>query len=198
MRTPLNPIIGFTHTLLPNSPAPSRTNSARSSSWSRNSGAHLLTLVDDLLSALDGTPANEPVTVAPFSANALVQDLVSEFSTRAFQRGLDLRVDVPDEEVVVVSDRPHLAEALRRLVDNALRFTEQGWVEIALEAPCAEHPDSVRFSVSDSGPGIDEEDLRHVVSGLYQPDDVRSAAKPDGLGLGLLRTRRRSRGWAAD
>jgi signal transduction histidine kinase len=92
----------------------------------------------------------------------------------------------PLPEVWVAGDRDDLRRALWNLVDNALKYTPEGWVELGLEA--RERRAALR--VADSGIGISEEHLGHVFDRFWRAPSVRGTA---GSGLGLAITR-----WVAE
>ncbi|HXC55961.1 MAG TPA: ATP-binding protein [Rhizomicrobium sp.] len=104
---------------------------------------------------------------------------------RAWEKRLRLTVTAPSNLPHVAIDGRRLRQALLKLVDNALKFTERGGVEIRAEE-CA---DSVRFLVSDTGQGV----LGEIAPTLFKPftpGDVSYARRQQGMGLGLAVVKR--------
>jgi signal transduction histidine kinase len=108
------------------------------------------------------------------SAQAVAQD-----------RGITLHVETPEEPLVVDGDADRLRQVIGNLVSNALRYTPAGGA-VTLSARRADH--RVRFSVTDTGPGIPAEDLSHVFDRFYRGDSARNRASGgSGLGLAIAR-----------
>ena len=100
-------------------------------------------------------------------------------------RGLDLRVTAPEGPIDMASDERRVEQILLNVLNNALKFTDRGYVSLSVEPA----PESVTLRVTDTGIGIKAEDLR----GLFQPfQQVQTGLdRPhDGTGLGLAICRR--------
>ncbi|HWJ95535.1 MAG TPA: ATP-binding protein, partial [Telluria sp.] len=80
----------------------------------------------------------------------------------------------------VQCDRVKLMQVLNNLLHNAIKFTECGWVHLAVEA----EDDFLRFEVSDTGPGIPPALQEHIFEKFYQVESL-NAGRSDGTGLGL-------------
>jgi signal transduction histidine kinase len=108
----------------------------------------------------------------------LLHEVGDLYDPIAEDKGVDLRIDAADE-ATVHGDRDLLFEAVANLVDNAVKFTPAGGhVEIALRAGDGQNV----IRVSDTGPGIPEEEREAVTKRFYRADKSRSTK---GLGLGL-------------
>jgi signal transduction histidine kinase len=120
----------------------------------------------------------EPVDLA-----ALAADEVESLRATAEEKGLTLSMS--RTESAWVNGQPDLLrEAIRNVVDNALKYTPEGQVRVAVQ-PTA---DMVRLRCADTGVGIDEEDLDQVTSRFYRGDPAtQSDAEGSGLGLALVR-----------
>lgn len=107
----------------------------------------------------------------------LFPELKAEFSARAAEKNLSLQFDESDSHVL--SDRIGLGQILRNLVDNAIKYTQNGYVNVAVE----EAPESVTIRVKDSGRGIPKHELETIFNDFYRIDtDGENIA---GIGLGL-------------
>ena len=117
----------------------------------------------------------------------LVAEETESFQSRAEAEEVDLTVAVPeDRSGTWVDAQPELLrEAVRNLVDNALKYTPEGQVTVDVAA----EPNWVVVSCRDSGIGIDPEDLPRVSDRFYRSDGAGQAT-PDGSGLGLSIVRR--------
>lgn len=105
----------------------------------------------------------------------VVREVTGALGPLALARGRSLALDAPDSPVLVRGLRGPLAQAVRNLVENALKHAPEGsTVALAIDAAC-------RFTVADDGPGIAEADRPHIFKRFWRRD--RSAG--DGAGLGL-------------
>lgn len=118
---------------------------------------------------------------APVDVAALAEQVVESFQPHAEYKDQTLRRAEFAEEAVVVGDEVRLQEAMKNIVNNALKYSPYGeTVEVRVQKTS----DEVRFSVSDSGPGLDEDDLDR----LFKPFQRLAQQPTDGevsLGLGL-------------
>lgn len=117
---------------------------------------------------------------APFDFSEMTSQIILSFEQKIEQR--QIAVDcVLDDRLIVMGDRDHLYRAVYNLVDNAVKFIEDGGT-LRMTA----HPDGkfCAFSISNTGAGISEEDLPHVFDRFYKADRSRSRDKT-GAGLGL-------------
>lgn len=111
---------------------------------------------------------------------ALVRDIAEAQKPQARTRALELVTEIPTQPLSLATDAFCLRQALHPVIENAMRYTSQGCVTIAL----AEVADTVEIRVSDSGPGIPADDLEAIFT-LFYSRHVASPYKHDGIGLGL-------------
>jgi CheY-like chemotaxis protein len=119
--------------------------------------------------------------VKEFSLNEIFEPLAGDFSAHAQERGLRLRI--VRSELIVRSDGRMLAEMIRNLLSNAVRYTDRGRILLG----CRRAGDNVRIEVWDSGVGITEAQLPHIFHEYYQGTD---SAERGGFGLGLAIVKR--------
>lgn len=110
----------------------------------------------------------------------LIEDVQKNFQPLAYERGLKLKTSIPQDPLVLLIDPDKIVEVFTNLVNNALKFTVQGTVELSAVTTS----DGVRCAVSDSGPGIAEKDLPKVFE-KFQQLHAPASAKEKGTGLGL-------------
>ena len=145
----------------------------------------LSSIVSDTIELARGGDELADREVTPFSVAELFESIRSVVRPLAEEKGLSLRFGLPARDRRV-GHPVALSRVLLNLTTNAIKFTEQGFVEIT----CEERPDGpVRFSVHDSGPGVNPDAL----ATLFQP--FRRARGRDaycfsGTGLGLAITRK--------
>jgi two-component system phosphate regulon sensor histidine kinase PhoR len=146
----------------------------------RRNTERLMRIVEDLL-LLSGLEGKEmPIKKESVDLNDLVRNVIKIFKKEAAAKGL--RLDVQSEEGLPrVSADPFLLEQVFiNLIENAVRFTEKGGVEVRLKA----RDNGLAVEVEDTGIGISAEQLPHIFERFYVIDPSRSRKK-GGTGLGL-------------
>ena len=181
LRTPLNAIIGFTGTLLMKLAGPLTADQESQLTTIRGSARHLLSLINDLLDLAKIESGKVVLNFEPVNCREIVSEVATALGPLARTKGLRFEVVVPDDDVVVATDRRALSQILINLTNNAIKFTERGFVRLELARPNGR----VELSVADSGVGISEEDQQK----LFQPFEqiLAGGAKraTEGTGLGL-------------
>ncbi len=188
MRTPLNGILGISELLLGKSlPATIR----RQMEMLHSSGDSLLGLIDRVLDFSKIEAGRLSLLTVNFSLAELESSLVGVFGRRAAEKALELRMSCADE----VPDRlrgdlARLRQILFNLVDNAIKFTQQGEIEVGIAVQASHANETwLVFTVRDTGMGIDP----GAREGLFEPfsqGDDSTARRFGGTGLGLSICRR--------
>jgi PAS domain S-box-containing protein len=143
-------------------------------------------LVDDLLDVSRITSGKVTLQRESVSVRAVLAQAVEAARPSAEGRGQALEMDVPEDAGWVDGDPARLAQVVGNLLDNAIKYTEDGgrmWLRARVEA------DEVVIAVEDTGAGIDPELLPHVFD-LFIQADRSLERKQGGLGLGLTLVRR--------
>jgi two-component system sensor histidine kinase/response regulator len=184
LRTPLNAIIGFTGTLLMKLPGPLTADQDKQLNTIRTSARHLLSLINDILDVARIEAGKVTLALSPVQCQAMLGETVDSLRQLATQKGLALTLEVPAEPVVVNTDRRALTQIVINLVNNAIKFTEQGSVRVALAQRAEQGEVVTEFSVTDSGAGIRPEDQPKLFQAFSQLDST-STRHAEGAGLGL-------------
>ena len=185
IRTPMNALLGAAE-LLAHTPLDERQR--RHVGLFQSAGASLMEILDDLLDLSKIEAGLLVLDPHPYSLVELVADQLHLFEARAVQKGLRLRTETePGLPPVVHGDPKRLAQVLRNLLGNAVKFTREGGVVLAVKAGSA--PGRLRFEVRDSGMGIPVERQEQIFLPFEQAD--RGIARAHGgTGLGLAISRR--------
>jgi protein-histidine pros-kinase len=186
LRTPLNAIIGFTGTLLMELPGPLNADQTRQLRTVESSGKHLLSIINDLLDLAKIESGAVELALEPVELVGLVQGVASSLLPLASDKGLRFSVELPDQPVTVESDARALGQILINLVSNAIKFTDEGAVEVSVVVVNGSGP---KITVSDTGPGITEDDLPRVFNAFERGGPVAGRIK-EGTGLGLYISRK--------
>ena len=141
---------------------------------------HMSKLVENLLALArrDGQSLSaEPV---PVDLTALLRDLCSELAPAAHAKGLELASTIPNHEIQAMGETTDLRRLFLILIDNAIKYTEVGLINLSLTSNDAH----VTVTVRDTGIGIEQDALPHVFDRFWRADKVRSRSE-GGAGLGL-------------
>ncbi|MCX6595660.1 MAG: ATP-binding protein [Acidobacteria bacterium] len=184
IRTPMNGILGMTQLLLLGSLDPEQREFAETVQYSARS---LLQLLNDILDLSRIEAGRLELRIAPFHLAGTVEEVLGLCGPNARNRGIDLRCGAlpPDLPALIEGDSLRLRQILLNYLDNAVKFTSEGWVELCV-TEISRQPDSVslRFSVRDTGCGITPEDQGRLFHKFSQVDGSNTR-RYGGAGLGL-------------
>ena len=150
IRTPLNSIIGFSELL-----GDSYFEQEQKDEFIRtiiDNGNNLLVIISDIMDFSMLESGQMKTRNEVISSKKLIGDLVADYSKKATQKGIEIRMDqlLTDTDARIESDPYRINQILRNLIDNALKFTEEGYIEIGFKI----QDDNVEFHVKDTGIGI--------------------------------------------
>jgi len=114
----------------------------------------------------------------------LAQSVVREFQAQAATKELAIAVEAPDGGGTAYVDPQRLAQAVRALVDNAVKFTPQGGTVTVI---IGEDKSKATLAVVDTGPGVAADELEHVFERFYRGSEDRANKAGTGLGLAIAR-----------
>jgi signal transduction histidine kinase len=189
IRTPMNAVLGVAY-LLENTPLTQAQKEYVG--MIRSSGQMLLGVLNDVLDFSKIEAGRMELAPQPFLLREVLDSLSNVMSLPANARGISLAIDADDEvPAVLVGDAMRLQQILLNLVGNAVKFTERGGVSVRvmLEQAAAEQGLRLRFTVRDSGIGMDLEQQSRLFSAFNQAD-ASTTRRFGGTGLGLAICRR--------
>jgi len=184
LRTPLNGIMGMTEVL---NHTDLTSQQQEVLNYLKDSSEKLRSLLINLLDFSELQSQKLEVQYAPFNPYEMLGALTSKFQALANGKNLGLKADASGYvPYSVIGDSARISQALRQLVENAIKFTSVGKVEVTMFfSPASEEaPPKLGFSVSDTGQGISSEDQ----SAVFQPftqKDASSTREQGGTGIGL-------------
>lgn len=174
---------GFEHKSVPELLEKSLTEYSKFTDKMDASGKHLLSLINDMLD-LSKIEANmmiiEPCVI---KVKPIIENISKQFEKSANDKGLSLTYNTTDDQIY--ADEKRLSQILINLVGNAIKFTEEGNINISSTS----NDNSVEFSVTDTGCGIRNEDLNNIFNQFTQVDGT-ATRHIGGSGLGLAITKR--------
>ncbi|NRR28657.1 PAS domain S-box protein [Oxalobacteraceae bacterium] len=184
LRTPLNAIIGFSGTMLMKLPGPLTGEQDRQLRTIQGSARHLLSLINDLLDLTSIDAGKVELRFEPLQCRALIEEVLAPLYSQAEQKGLTLAFRSTPHDIGIMSDRRALQQILVNLVNNAIKFTEQGEVAVRLSTAVIGGRESLTISVSDTGVGIARADQARLFQAFSQISNG-STRQFEGTGLGL-------------
>lgn len=191
IRTPMNAILGFSEILSAKVQDPRLREYV---SAVHSSGKSLLSLINDVLDLSKveaGKLRLEPNAIDP---REVFKELETIFSRKIEERGLSYSTEIAaDFPKYVVLDEVRLRQVLLNLIGNAIKFTENGYVQLAVRSEVAAGDNGLTliFEVRDSGIGIPADELE-TIFGAFEQTKGQSHVKYGGTGLGLAISRRLS------
>ncbi|WP_137747832.1 PAS domain S-box protein [Acidovorax sp. NB1] len=189
LRTPLNAIIGFTGTLLMKLPGPLNPEQEKQLRIVQTGAKHLLSLINDLLDVAKLSANKVTLNLELVDCKALIEEVSATLELEARRKGLAFAVQVPTQAVALQTDRRALSQILINLVGNAIKFTQEGRVDVVLhELPMPDGGRSVQLRVQDTGPGIALQEQPRLFEAFSRVESAdRRHHEGTGLGLHLSR-----------
>jgi signal transduction histidine kinase len=150
------------------------------------SAGRLRELIETLLEYARIESGHVVVNTTRFDLSDSVRQTADYHRDEAEQRGLDLRCSAPAKPAMVFTDRRLVELVLSNLIDNAIKFTAEGRVDIAVGQSA---DGALWVAVSDSGPGIPDAQQKRVFEPFEQLDSLLPKQRLGGIGLGLALVR---------
>ncbi|QJD80605.1 response regulator [Spirosoma rhododendri] len=192
LRTPLNSILLLSRLLAENSDQNLNDDQVEYAQVIQSSGNGLLGLIDEILDLSKIEAGQMSLEYLTVSVQEITAELQNLFGLLAREKGLSFVVNVDhDVPLTFETDRVRLGQILKNLISNALKFTQQGSVTLAVSR-AATPAGSLCFSVKDTGIGI-APDKQALVFEAFQQADGSTKRKFGGTGLGLSISRELAR-----
>ncbi|MFH1188747.1 MAG: ATP-binding protein [bacterium] len=139
-----------------------------------------ISLVNNLLDLRKIEEGKMAYHMEPTNIVSIVKETTEDLMLMAENRKLSLTVDLPDDVILATVDVQKIRQVFQNLIENALKYTKEGWVKVALRR---ESEKSILFSVHDSGLGISSETLSGLFIEFRRGSAVVKAIKGTGIGL---------------
>ncbi|MGE5382067.1 MAG: response regulator [Omnitrophica WOR_2 bacterium] len=183
IRTPMNGVIGMTSLLLDTPLTQEQKNYVETL---RISSDNLMTIINDILDFSKIESGKMAIDEAPFELRNCIEDALDLFAPKAIEKGIDLLYLIqPDVSPFLVGDVNRLRQIMVNLINNAIKFTEEGEIFISIEKIGeGEGYQELQFSIKDSGIGIAKEKMDILFEAFTQAD-ATTTRRYQGTGLGL-------------
>ncbi|WP_342616355.1 response regulator [Rhodoferax sp. GW822-FHT02A01] len=196
IRTPMNAIIGLSGLALKNA-SPARVHDYLVKI--KNSGEHLLGIINDVLDLSKIEAGRLEIEHVPFELEGVIENVVNLIAEKADVKGLELLCSVErNVPGTLIGDPLRLGQILVNYATNAVKFTQRGQIRIHVQLAQATATEAVvRFEVSDSGIGLKEEQLPKLFQSFTQADSS-TTRQYGGTGLGLAISKRLAEGMGGE
>ncbi len=183
LRSPLNAILGFADILQSEVDGPLHGESREEVAIIKQSGLHLLALINDILELSAIASGQLRLSRAEVELAPIVDEVLKEAAGLRGDKPVELRVERLSDRVVAYADGRRVRQILGNLVGNAVKFTPRGEVVVQLSSDA--YYATVR--VRDTGPGIRPEEREAIFDEYRQGGDRRARRRGTGLGLAIAR-----------
>jgi signal transduction histidine kinase/HAMP domain-containing protein len=180
LRTPLNAILGYTELIIDNIYGDVPEMIQEVLERVAKNGRHLLNLINDVLDLSKIEAGRLSLSLDDYSIQDIIQTVFTSVKPLAVEKNLELKMAVSEVLKTGKGDEQRIAQVILNLLGNAIKFTEQGKVEVAATVS----NETFLISVSDTGPGLSETDQKNIFDEFRQADGSSTRAK-GGTGLGL-------------
>lgn len=213
LRTPLNAINGFTELLLMGLSGELSEDAKQDIQLIHNNGQHLTSLINDVIDITQIETGQTQISPESIDAATVVRDVLADTSSLTADKPIDIKSQIEADLPHVLADATRLKQILLDLMANALKFTHEGKITVAVErcddtvnqqelrqpsenrqlslsnptsaSSVCVTSDHVKFSVSDTGIGIAPEKLEFIFE-LFEQADMSDSRQYGGLGVGLF------------
>jgi hypothetical protein len=180
IRTPMNAILGFSSFL--GEPGISEETMMSYIETIQGSSLQLLSIIDDLLDISRIEAKIVKQNISELNLNEILSGIHNQFKIRATHKKIDLNITMglPREKANIMTDRTKLIQIISNLLNNAIKFTDQGQINFGFTL----ENQFISFYVSDTGIGIPSQHLSKIFNPFFQVEH-RLDRKVEGTGLGL-------------
>ncbi|MDD5644660.1 MAG: ATP-binding protein [bacterium] len=176
LKTPLTSIKGYVETIEED---PSGENMKYLGIIKRNT-ERLINIVKDLLMLAELEEGKEKFEFKKVNITDLLENVAKLFEPKAKSKNIEFEICLPEKKIILTADSFKIEQMLINLVDNAVKYTDEGSVRVSLR----EDGRNVYVEVADTGIGIKTEDIQRIFERFYVADKSRSRML-GGTGLGL-------------
>lgn len=180
VRTPLNSIIGFSELIT--QPDNSREDLEEFSSQIKENTERLIEIIDDIIEISKIYTRQVHPKLNSFDFIPFIKDIAFEYNYKAKEKGikLNLNLNIASSELILNSDKEKIEKILNHIIDNSIKFTNEGGVEIN----CKVNNKNLEISIIDTGIGIPN-NMQKIIFQPFRQVECGTTRKYGGNGLGL-------------
>lgn len=186
LRTPLTTIKGYLSMVLEGDAGPITIRQQEFLGYTYDGAQRMVSLISDLLNVSRMSAGKFLIEQQPVDFAAVVADEASQLRSHAEMKGLKLLYVGPSQKLpTVMLDEGKTRQVIMNFIDNAIYYTKEGNVTVALEGI----PNGVKVTVTDTGIGVPEKAKAKLFTKFFRAENAQMA-RPDGTGLGLYLAKR--------
>lgn len=180
LRTPLNSILVLSQGMLQKPEGNLSDKYAGYLSIVEKCGRNLLKMINEILEISKMESGKFNLESREFDLCPLVEEVVISIRPLATEKGLELEIQPPDQNLRMKGDRERVQQVISNIISNAVKYTENGGVRIG----CREEDGKIEIAVTDTGLGMGPEEQKRIFEEFYRaPEAVRQGEQGTGLGL---------------
>lgn len=181
IRTPLNAILGFSDLLSKRNLNQEKTNHYLN--IIKVSGNHLLNIMTNIINVATIEAGEEKIYYQKVNLNKLIENTIKSSIVISSKHNIEIAMTekLSDEKAWLLSDETKLHQIISNLLNNAIKFTDEGFIHISVK----EENNNIIISVKDSGVGIEENLQPYIFERFVQVGDIVKKHPSSGMGLGL-------------
>lgn len=184
MKTPLGIIRGYAALLREGSYGPLTDKAKDALAKIELSAEDLVNLVDNVIDLRKVEEGRIQYQMSHFDFVKLLRQTAEELGHMAMAKGLNLSVEVPQNEIIIYGDEQKLRHVIQNLLDNAVKYTNKGVVRVKAE----EKDGNVLLAVEDTGIGIPEGVSPMLFEEFVRDERVKQEIRGTGIGLSIAKT----------
>ena len=185
LRTPMNSIIGFTGILLKEFAGPLNDEQKKQLLMVKNSGQHLLGLINDILDISKIEAGKLNVSKAPFNYLSTLENTIEFLSPQANKKGLQIIAEFSETKITLNSDERRVEQVVLNLISNAIKFSNQGKIIVKVDV----NKNVLTTQIIDNGIGISKEDQNKLFMPFIQLESgLKRSHEGTGLGLAICKS----------
>lgn len=182
IRTPLNAIVGYSDLLEDDVKEMNYESSAKMTSYLKEGVSRLLKLVDNIVEVSLLESGNEDITLDKVYLNNIITSNRDEWTENGKLRNVEFTFDLDEDNHIISADEEKLEHAVKEIVENSIKYNNDGG---SVYISTFEENNDILLQVSDTGIGIEKDNLQKILHLFEQVDDVGYTRKYEGAGLGL-------------
>jgi len=180
LRTPLSIIKGYVSMILEGSYGKVEEKTKKAVSGIQEAIDRLIKLVNEFLDISQLQVGREILKKEEIQIEQLIKEIIEELRPMARERGIYLKFESPRELPKIKLDRGKIKTAIFSIVDNGIKYTEKGGVEIKLEGN-----ERIKIIVKDTGIGLSSEEFKNLFTGFFERGKEAEKIYTTGRGIGL-------------
>ncbi|MDO4377003.1 MAG: ATP-binding protein [bacterium] len=188
IRTPLNAIVGLSEDIKERGTCPDNMKEDLNDIVSASHT--LLEIVGNIMDINKIESDKIKIIEMPYNFREELETLCRVNKVRIGDKQIDFRVNIaPDIPYELLGDKPHIKQVINNLVSNAIKYTNEGFVEVSAKCINKDNISTIILTVQDSGMGIKEENIKKLFT-KFERLDVERNTTAEGTGLGLAITKK--------